>query len=57
MENCLDENEVAQYVDYVILGAEMPSVEVTEHVVNCLHCKLEIMEICDLQYLANSFFT
>lgn len=48
MEKHLDESEVAQYVDFLRLGSEIPSDEIVEHVRLCFTCKEEIMESCDM---------
>lgn len=48
MKRCLDENEIAQYVDYVYLGMGKPDGEVLDHVAGCYECKMEILELCEI---------
>ena len=49
MESHLSEQELAQYVDALVLDKEdeLPQ-EVLEHVAECFECKIEIMEVFEL---------
>ncbi|MFH0761290.1 MAG: hypothetical protein V2A67_07280 [Bacteroidota bacterium] len=53
MENCLDENELAEYADYLCYGAKIPDSLVLNHVVNCFKCKQDIMAISEIGELVN----
>ena len=48
MKNCLNENDVAEYVDWLLNGLEQPDEKLMNQVQHCQHCKQEIMETCDL---------
>lgn len=50
MENCLDGNQVAGYVDYLCYGADVPEAEVVAHVRRCIRCKEEVMVVFDIVY-------
>ena len=54
MENCLDENEVAEYADWLLNNeAEKQDEKVMSHVEHCLQCKQEIIDDCDLLITLN----
>lgn len=46
MERCPDENEIAQYADYLCLGSETPPRLILNHMAECYECKVEILELC-----------
>ncbi len=53
MITCLNENETAQYVDYLCLRINPPPERILDHVAGCHECKrdiLEIYEICIIQF-------
>ncbi|MCK9327464.1 MAG: hypothetical protein M0P69_18370 [Bacteroidales bacterium] len=43
--NCLNENELGQYVDYLRGIGEEPAEEVIAHVTDCEKCKKAILEM------------
>ena len=47
MKKCLDINDLAEYADYLLYGAEMPENKILTHVQHCFLCKQEIMEVCN----------
>jgi hypothetical protein len=49
LESHLSEQELAQYVDALVLDKEdeLPQ-EVLEHVAECFECKVEIMEVLEI---------
>lgn len=51
MERCLDENEIAQYADYLCLGAQPPPELILNHLAGCYECKAEILEFCEIMDL------
>lgn len=43
MNRCLNDNEIAQYADWVAGNdVDKPSEEVKDHVQNCFRCKVEV---------------
>ncbi len=45
MKNCLNENELAQYCDYLHYGTVLADAYIQLHVEGCNKCKLEILEV------------
>jgi hypothetical protein len=49
MENHLDENEIAQYMDAIEAGKQDElTTEIRAHVEECFECKVEIVETLEL---------
>lgn len=49
MKRCLDDNEIAQYADWLVGNdVDEPSEEVKLHVQNCFRCKREILEVAEI---------
>lgn len=45
MKKCLDENEIAQYSDYLTnFDTVEPSIKILFHVMNCEFCKMKFLK-------------
>jgi len=47
-EECLNEIETGQFVDYLCLGAHPPPERILDHVAGCYECKRDILEVCEV---------
>jgi hypothetical protein len=48
MDRHLDDNEIAQFSDYLCLGTEKPDQDILGHVAGCYECKVTILELCEI---------
>lgn len=57
MKGCLDENEIAQYADYLVIFKEKElTKELLLHVQNCFRCKMEILEVAEIVDQLNDLY-
>lgn len=48
MKRCLNENEIAQYAEYLVGQNNPPDNDISDHVAGCFDCKQVILEISEL---------